>query len=68
MNELKIFKCPVCGKDFVHNPSSIYRLVIKQKINWYCSYTCYRNVQKELEHNDRNRTSKYNKYEGLGDK
>lgn len=67
MYDIKLIKCPVCGKDFVYNSSSIYKLVIHGELFWYCSYTCYRSVQKELYKKSRNRTSYHNKYGGLDD-
>lgn len=42
--------CPVCKKKFLmpldHN---VYKLVVRGKLENYCSYTCYRTVQKKLE-------------------
>lgn len=34
--------CPVCKKEFLHNPMSIYKLVRSQRTRWYYSYTCWR--------------------------
>ena len=37
--------CPICGKVFVFNPMSIYKLYNNKrdkKLKWYCSYTCWR--------------------------
>lgn len=41
--------CPVCGKEFLVAPENVYRLLIKGNQIDYCSYTCYRVVQKEIE-------------------
>lgn len=37
-----IVTCPICGKDFLHNPHSIYKLSRGKGIKYYCSYTCWR--------------------------
>ena len=43
-----LIECPCCGKKFVKNTSSIYKLNIKnQGIKYYCSYTCHQKVIKE---------------------
>lgn len=42
-------KCPVCGKEFLLPPENIYRLKVKRKYVDYCSYTCFRVIQKEQE-------------------
>ena len=42
-------KCPVCGKMFILPVENIYKLKIKEKTYHYCSYTCFRTIQKELE-------------------
>ena len=34
--------CPVCGKEFLHNTQSIYKLNKGRRIKYYCSYTCWR--------------------------
>ena len=34
--------CPICKKEFIHNPMSIYKLTINNKRVHYCSYTCWR--------------------------
>ena len=34
--------CPICGKEFIFNGMSIYKLVKNHKTRWYCSYTCWR--------------------------
>lgn len=42
--------CPVCGKRFLLPLEyNVYRLTVKGKLENYCSYTCYRTVQKRLE-------------------
>ena len=41
-----IKKCPICGKEFVHNPMSVYKIIFNNsktsKTKWYCGYTCWR--------------------------
>lgn len=34
--------CPVCGKEFLHNSMSIYKLSKGGRTKYYCSYTCWR--------------------------
>ena len=41
--------CDVCKKSFIPAAAHMYKLSVKNKIQIYCSYTCYRKVQKELE-------------------
>jgi len=36
-----IKKCPVCKKEFLYNPQSIYKKK-GSNIKYYCSYTCWR--------------------------
>lgn len=35
-------KCPICKKEFLHNPMSIYKLQKGKGYRWYCGYTCWR--------------------------
>ena len=37
-------KCPVCKKQFLHNPMSIYKLQYGNRFKFYCSYTCWRSA------------------------
>lgn len=41
--------CEVCGKDFVVQEPKMYawRRVIKNRLKYYCSYTCYRQAEKK---------------------
>lgn len=43
----KLRECPICGeKKFVLDPSEyVYKIGCK----YYCSWTCYRKAQKEME-------------------
>ena len=41
--------CPICKKEFILPPETVYRLSIKGKVYHYCSYTCFRVDQKKLE-------------------
>ena len=42
-------KCPVCGKEFLLPPENTYRLKVKGRYRDFCSYTCYRVIQKKQE-------------------
>ena len=48
-------KCPVCGKAFLKAPENIYKLTVKGVVTHYCSYTCYRAVQKRQERGKKTR-------------
>lgn len=37
----KSYKCK-CGKEFYIRPSWLYKLTVNGKVNYYCSYTCWR--------------------------
>ena len=41
--------CPICGKEFILPCENVYKLIIKGRTKHYCSYTCYRVAQKEIE-------------------
>ena len=41
--------CPVCGKHFIIPIENIYKLKVRDGWKHYCSYTCYRAVQKQIE-------------------
>lgn len=41
--------CPVCGKRFIVPAVNLYKLTVAGKVAHYCSYTCYREVQKTRE-------------------
>lgn len=42
--------CPVCKKKFLLPlDRNVYRLIVKGKKVDYCSYTCYRTIQKRQE-------------------
>ena len=50
MNEHFIERvCPVCGKTFILKPLNIYKLYVKGELKHFCSYTCYRVVQRKKE-------------------
>lgn len=38
---VEIIKCPHCGKKFVENKSSKYKLRKGGKIIYYCGYNCW---------------------------
>lgn len=35
-------KCACCKKEFLYNPTSIYKIKSGQRQKNYCSYTCWR--------------------------
>lgn len=35
-------KCPICGKEFLYNSQSIYKISVGSRTKAYCSYTCWR--------------------------
>lgn len=41
--------CDVCKKQFIPAPAHMYKLYVNRRVQIYCSYTCYRKAQKELE-------------------
>lgn len=41
--------CPLCGKKFIRPARPIYKVDVQGKPYVFCSYTCYRAVQKEVE-------------------
>lgn len=44
-----LLECPVCKKTFLKPAENIYKLTINGNIEHYCSYTCYRKMQKVFE-------------------
>ena len=34
--------CPVCGKKFLYNPHSIYKIKVNNVTKMCCSYKCWR--------------------------
>lgn len=42
-------KCPVCGKIFILQPLNVYKLYVNEELKHFCSYSCYRVVQKKKE-------------------
>lgn len=38
---LGVIKCPHCGKEFIKNTMSTYKLIKKGKTVYYCGYTCW---------------------------
>lgn len=41
--------CHICGKEFFLSPENIYKARIQNKIKHFCSYGCYRELQKEKD-------------------
>lgn len=51
MNDSGPFKftvCSMCGKQYIKQPGSIYRVMYKGKTNNCCSYSCY-NKAKQIK-------------------
>ena len=42
IHEYDMIRCSGCGKEFMHNPHSIYKIKIGAHIKRYCSYSCWR--------------------------
>ena len=52
MSEPYLFKeavCPECGKEFIVPTDNVYHLVVDGKKRHFCSYSCFRAVQKRKE-------------------
>ncbi len=45
----KLYKCPICGKEFWVTDSDQWVYKEKTPLRLFCSYTCYRTYQKEQE-------------------
>lgn len=52
-------KCPVCGKLFFPTPLWVYKLTVKGKLKYFCSYTCYRKIQTQQPSKIKARRSGY---------
>ena len=56
-DDIPMRKCPVCGKEFVYNKMSIYKITYKSgnsiKIKWCCSYTCWRKAGGDSDNSKR---------------
>jgi len=46
--------CPICKKEFLLPYENVYRLLIRERVVDYCSWTCYRKAQKEKQKTTRN--------------
>lgn len=44
----KFTVCSMCGKQYIRQPGSIYKIVYKGKTNNCCSYSCY-NKAKQIK-------------------
>lgn len=42
-------ECPMCGKSYVYNSMSVYKIKDGYLIRYYCSYSCFRKAQIEKE-------------------
>ena len=55
LSYMKIITCPICGKTFLYNSQSVYKLPNRESgMIYYCSYTCFRKEEKERERKKRN--------------
>lgn len=52
---LGFIQCSECKEMFIPASCHAYKKIIKGKTNLYCSYTCYRKVEKEIEKNKKGR-------------
>lgn len=52
---LGFIQCSECKKMFIPASCHSYKKIIKGKTHLYCSYTCYRKIQKELENKKGNK-------------
>lgn len=48
-------ECAECKNMFIPASCHLYKKVIKGKTHLYCSYTCYRKMEKQLEENKKGR-------------
>ena len=50
----KFTVCSMCGKEYIKQPGSIYKVPYKRQTNQCCSYTCYQKALKLKErlHNE----------------
>lgn len=39
----------MCGKEYIKQPGSIYKVIYKDRINQCCSYSCYQKAKKLKE-------------------
>lgn len=46
---MRVVKCFICGKDFIVAPCNLYRAVIEGKVKHFCSYSCFREYEREKE-------------------
>ena len=62
---IKLIKCPVCGKEFIFNSMTVYKLPSNAGMIQYCSYPCFRKEQKKRERKLRNPDALYSRYKDL---
>lgn len=54
----EMIKCPICGKEFVKNINSVYKVEnSRRKYVYACSYSCHNKLKEKYE---KKRTRKYN--------
>lgn len=52
----EMIKCPVCGKEFVKNIHSVYKVDTNGKPIYACSYSCHNKLKEKYK----KRTRRYN--------
>ena len=53
----EMIKCPICGKEFVKNIHSVYKVDVNRRPIYACSYSCNNKLKEKYE---KKRTRKYN--------
>lgn len=46
---MEVLRCPICGKEFIPAPENIYKVIMGARTEHFCSWGCYRIVQKQRE-------------------
>ena len=46
---MAIRKCHICGKEFLLAPCNLYKARVNGRVKQFCSYHCFRELQKEKE-------------------
>ena len=53
----EMIKCPICGKEFVKNIHSVYKVDVNRRPIYACSYSCHNKLKEKYK---KKRTRKYN--------
>ena len=43
----EMIKCPICGKEFVKNIHSVYKVDVNRKPIYACSYSCHNKLKEK---------------------